>query len=621
LVEYRYVAKGANHTGAKAERMVGRCEMFDEIASGGMATIHLGRMVGAGGFTRTVAIKQLLPHFARDSEFVDMFLDEARLVARIRHPNVVATLDLVEEEGDLFIIMEYVEGLNFGLLLRAAREHGERPPPGISARVLTETLHGLHAAHEAHDEHGKPLGLVHRDVSPENILVGVDGYPRVLDFGVARAIGRVSSTRHGQVKGKLAYMAPEQVLGEPVDRRTDVFAASAVLWQALTGHRLLKANNAVELAHRLLNMKVEAPSKVTPDVPKKFDGIVMRGLEMAPDRRWKTAAAMAEALESVGGLSSNREVGLWVRRLGADRLSAIAAKVSALELKPVATEQPVDRKVQRRSRLAIPRSELEAAMKLAQAEMDQAEADAAEALRGPPSPQDTGEVPVVTGAAFLRGAESGEYPVDLPRSARTGATPPAAGGAEAAARTKPNRTEPGGPLPPASKPTAPTPAAASPGKQPPQASAPAGDTKAAVAMEAVPRPAPAGLGLKMAAAAGLLAVVAVVALVATGTLRLGGQPDAAAPAAGSSGAAGALATSAPAPTSRPRGSETATPVGGSATAAAPGASESAAAPSSAPTATAAATPGPGTFRPPGTTKSGGFGKGKTKGGGSLYGRD
>jgi eukaryotic-like serine/threonine-protein kinase len=589
-VEYRYVARGAKLEATRPERMVGRCEMFDEIASGGMATIHLGRMVGAGGFTRTVAIKRLHSHLAHDQEFVGMFLDEARMVARIRHPNVVATLDLVEEEGDLFIVMEYVEGLNFGLLLRAARDRGERPPPGIAVRIVTDTLHGLHAAHDAHDEHGKPLGLVHRDVSPENILVGVDGFPRVLDFGVARALGRVTSTRHGQVKGKLAYMAPEQVLGESLDRRTDVFAASAVLWQALTGHRLFKAKNAVELAKRVLNLKIEPPSHVAPDVPKKFDGIVLRGLEIDPNRRWKSAAAMAEALEAVGGLSSNREVGMWVRRLGTDRLNELTQAVSALERKPVAEKAASVRKVEPRSRLEIPRSELAAAVKQAEAEIA-AEADAAAALRGPPSPDDTGQMPIVTGSSFVRGSESGEYPVEpreqtpergepvAPRTRPAAAAAPAAADEE---QTAPSKTPAAAEL---------APARPAPAKPTPETTAAAGE----------PTRRPRWL-FGVAGAVVVLAVAGGLAL--SGVLTHGRKVEGAA-ATASAGAAPAAATSTAASTSAAATSAAEPSATASAVASAPAASAT-----QAPVARGTGRPTPP--KPPASAKP------KSKG--SLYGR-
>ena len=193
---------------AQPSRLVGRYVMYDEIASGGMASVHFGRMRGAVGFSRTVAIKSLHPHFARDAEFISMFLDEVRLVSRIKHPNVAAPLDvvLIEESAEIFLIMEYIHGETLAGRLQGALLANVTVPPAVSASIISGALHGLHAAHEATDELGAPLNIVHRDVSPHNIMVGVDGVPRVLDFGVAKAVSRSQSTRQGQLKGKVAYM-------------------------------------------------------------------------------------------------------------------------------------------------------------------------------------------------------------------------------------------------------------------------------------------------------------------------------------------------------------------------------------------------------------------------------
>src|SRR5262245_16586952 len=176
--------------------------MYDEIAAGGMATVHLGRVLGDAGFARTVAIKRLHPHYAKDPEFVSMFVDEARLAARITHPNVVSTVDAVTMGSELFLVMEYVHGESLAGLFYAAQHAGIRIPPAVAVAVVADVLYGLHAAHEARGEDGQPLGIVHRDISPPNILVGVDGVARVLDFGIAKAIVRVQTTREGQLKGK-----------------------------------------------------------------------------------------------------------------------------------------------------------------------------------------------------------------------------------------------------------------------------------------------------------------------------------------------------------------------------------------------------------------------------------
>ena len=222
--------------------VLGRYALHAELASGGMATVHIGRLMGPVGFARTVAIKRLHAHFAKDPEFVSMFLDEARLAGRIRHPNVVPVLDVVAEQGELFLVMEYIHGDSLSKLLRQVREQGEKMPLGVTVSILAGALQGLHAAHETTNDQGEPLEIVHRDISPQNIMVGADGITRVADFGIAKAAGRAQSTQDGQLKGKLCYMAPEQLAQRPVDRRTDVYSASVVLWEALTGQRLFQAD-------------------------------------------------------------------------------------------------------------------------------------------------------------------------------------------------------------------------------------------------------------------------------------------------------------------------------------------------------------------------------------------
>jgi serine/threonine-protein kinase len=225
-----------------------------------MATVHLGRLLGSVGFSRTVAIKRLHARYAKDPSFVAMLLDEARLAARVSHPNVVQTLDVVEERGELFVVMEYVRGETLSRLQGLSRG-GTRVPPSIAVAVLAGALHGLHAAHEAIDEHGAALGIVHRDVSPQNILVGLDGTPRMLDFGIAKAEGRQESTRDGEIKGKLPYMAPEQLTGGSIDRRVDTYAAAVVLWEALVGRRLFSGDSTQGTMVQVFEHRVEAPKR------------------------------------------------------------------------------------------------------------------------------------------------------------------------------------------------------------------------------------------------------------------------------------------------------------------------------------------------------------------------
>ena len=316
---------------SSAPRVVGRYALYGEFAHGGMATVHLGRLLGPVGFARTVAIKRLHPQYAKDPDFVSMFVDEARLAARIRHPNVVSTLDVVVLDGELFLVMDYVQGETLARLLRLQRERREQTPSRIAIAVITQVLAGLHAAHEARNERAEPLGLVHRDMSPQNVMVGVDGVARVLDFGIAKAEGRVQTTREGQLKGKLSYVAPEQLKGDPVDRRTDVYASSVTLWEVLTGRRLFKAESEWQLVNMVMEAEISPPSAYAPMVPPELDAIVLRGLSRDPNDRYSSAFEMALALERVMPLASAREVGEWVESIGGHALQRRAALVSEIE--------------------------------------------------------------------------------------------------------------------------------------------------------------------------------------------------------------------------------------------------------------------------------------------------
>ncbi len=320
-----------------APRLIGRYLVFGEIASGGMATVHYGRMTGSVGFARTVAVKRLHPQFAKDPEFVTMFLDEARVAGRIRHPNVVPTLDVVATEGEIFLAMEYVQGESLSKLLKMSREKGRPPTPQIVATIIANLLHGLHAAHEAKDEHGRPLGIVHRDVSPQYVLVGSDGVARVLDFGVAKAAGRLQTTREGQVKGKLSYMSPEQLNGGGVTRLADIYAAAVVLWETLTQERLFDGDNEAMTLVRVLEGKVDPPSRWVPVLPPGTDEVVLRGLAQDPTVRFQTARDFAVAIERTMGLASPAVVGEWVESVATQELADRAAHVAQIEHASVAS--------------------------------------------------------------------------------------------------------------------------------------------------------------------------------------------------------------------------------------------------------------------------------------------
>ncbi len=320
---------------AHTPRIVGRYALFDEIAAGGMATVHLGRLVGQVGFTRTVAVKRLHPQYAKDQEFVTMFVDEARLASRIQHPNVVSTLDVVKTHDELFLVMEYVQGEALSKLVRNAAKLGERIPPNVVLSVMSGMLHGLHAAHEAKSETREPLNIVHRDISPQNVLVGLDGVARVLDFGVAKAAMRSGATRDGQMKGKLSYMSPEQLNGKDIDRRSDIFASGIVLWEALAGKRLFAGADAGEILGKVLASEIPNPKTVVPSLSDEVSDAVMKSLERDPDKRFQTARDFAVALEKAGGVATAHTVGEWVRDYGGDELGSRMNLVARVEGYPM----------------------------------------------------------------------------------------------------------------------------------------------------------------------------------------------------------------------------------------------------------------------------------------------
>jgi hypothetical protein len=297
-----------------------RYTIFGQIGAGGMATVQYAQFTGPGGFARPVAIKRLHAHLAHDPDFSRLFLDEALLTARIAHANVVATLDVLSAPGEISVVMEYIHGESLAALLSAARARQQRVPYRVAAALLASVLHGLHAAHQTTGEHGESLGIVHRDVSPENILVGSDGVARLLDFGIAKARGRVRVTPRGELKGKLGYMAPEQYLGQDIDHRVDVYSASVVLWEALTGRSLHQGASDALVVDAVMHAHVVAPSTLVSELPLALDVLVLRGLSRERNQRFASAREMALALEREVDLATQSEVSDWVHDLAGDVL-------------------------------------------------------------------------------------------------------------------------------------------------------------------------------------------------------------------------------------------------------------------------------------------------------------
>ncbi len=320
------------------QQQVGRYAVFDQIASGGMATVHVATLSGQGGFSRVVAVKRMHPHLLENELFQEMFVSEARLAARVRHPNVVPILDVVAADDELLLVMEYIHGLPLSALLRAMSRTSTPMPEAIVCSIVAGVLHGLHAAHEARDEKGALLGLVHRDVSPQNILVGVDGVARVVDFGIARALRAQQDTNPGVLQGKIAYMAPEVLRGEPATPQSDVFATAAVLWELLTTRRLFGMASEEERLLAILSGEYPSPRTLAPHISPQSDSITMRGLDSWLRARYTTALDMAVALENETMLASARVIGEWVKALGADALAereALIHQVEASGVNPV----------------------------------------------------------------------------------------------------------------------------------------------------------------------------------------------------------------------------------------------------------------------------------------------
>jgi serine/threonine protein kinase len=265
-------------------------EIIARLKSGGMATMFLARRAGAAGFSRHVAIKVVHPHLAEDQGFIRMFIDEALLSARIQHPNVVHVEELGEDHGTYFLAMEYVHGSALSTLLGSLARLERRLSPEVAVWIAMNLAQGLHAAHELRAEDGSPLGVVHRDVSPQNVLLSMTGHVKLIDFGIAKAASSSGKrTETGSLKGKLRYMAPEQAHGRAVDRRTDIYALAIVLWEMLTMHRMFGAGNDLSILDEVRNPKVVPPSRLAPDVPASLDAVVMAAL--APDAAQRPATA------------------------------------------------------------------------------------------------------------------------------------------------------------------------------------------------------------------------------------------------------------------------------------------------------------------------------------------
>jgi eukaryotic-like serine/threonine-protein kinase len=278
-------------------RRLGRYQIIGRLATGGMAEVYLALSGDVPGFRTLVVVKRILPHLASNAQFIRMFLDEARLAALLDHPNIVRIIEVGHDGEDYFLVMELVQGKPLSAVLRkAAREH-KPPSPALTSYLISQAAHGLAYAHTLTDGDGRPLGVVHRDVSPQNVLISFEGAVKMIDFGVARAFGRVAHTSPGGLKGKIDYMSPEQASAEEVDHRADVFALGVVLWEALTGRRLFRRETELATMRAIVDDPIPHPAEIAPSIPADLDAIVMRALRKRKDARYASAQEMAAALE------------------------------------------------------------------------------------------------------------------------------------------------------------------------------------------------------------------------------------------------------------------------------------------------------------------------------------
>jgi serine/threonine protein kinase len=285
---------------------LGRYEVRAKIAEGGMATIYLGRLVGDAGFERPVALKVIKDEFCVNREFVNMFLDEAKIVSRLSHPNVVQLFELGKEGHRLFIAMELLLGQSLWSLWDACRERNIRLRYDVVSWIGARVAEGLHHAHELRDASGELQNLVHRDVNASNIFITYDGQVKVVDFGLAKAAGRISRTAAGIVKGKLAYMSPEQTVGRPLDRRTDIFALGATLWELTVDRRLFKGKDDVSTLTAVNQAKVPDPRKIVADYPRELWTVLRRSLARDKEKRFANALEMAKALDECSLVEGRR---------------------------------------------------------------------------------------------------------------------------------------------------------------------------------------------------------------------------------------------------------------------------------------------------------------------------
>src|SRR5713226_6184148 len=334
----------ARGRGVMREQQYGKYLLLDRIAVGGMAEIFIARQMGPEVFEKTVVLKRIRPHLGDKKSFVRMFLNEAKLAAQLTHPNIIQIHDLgkVFDAGagggaqigtySYFIAMEYLFGRDMRRVMPKCEQQGIAFPIVYACKIASQVLEGLFYAHQKTDVQGRPLGIVHRDVTPENIFVSFDGGVKVLDFGIAKAANQVEMTRAGEIKGKLSYMSPEQCMGKPLDSRSDIFSLGVVLYEWVTGFKLFTGESDVAVLKSITDGKIYKPSYFKADVPEQIEQILMRALEKDPEQRYQTAWEMQYDLDKFLANNeftpSNQHLATFMKQVFADEMDAERARLS-----------------------------------------------------------------------------------------------------------------------------------------------------------------------------------------------------------------------------------------------------------------------------------------------------
>lgn len=326
----------------------GRYQLLEKIAAGGMAEVYRARMRGEEGFEKIVAIKRILPHMADNDDFITMFIDEAKLAAQLTHNNIIHIYDLGKEDAYHYIAMEYVEGKDLRSILKTASEKGYPLPVDLALFIASKVANALDYAHRRLGLDGKELNLVHRDVSPQNVLISFEGDIKLCDFGIAKAATKVQQTQAGALKGKLQYMSPEQAWGKKVDRRTDIFSLGIVLFEMLAGERLFSGDTDLTILEQVRDARSEPPSLKNPDVPKKVDQIVLKALAKNPQDRYQNASEMEKDINSVlysfQPAPGPADLAIFMHRLVEASAAASDAQIDAAFAQVAAAPAPEEKK-------------------------------------------------------------------------------------------------------------------------------------------------------------------------------------------------------------------------------------------------------------------------------------